>query len=263
MLYVLSSSSNTINREVVGEWAPASVASRQGVLFFISLAFIGALALRSKSRFSTAEWLTLAGFAWLAASMGRAIVWWGIVSAPVVARLVAGMFPERHAPEQRERELPVLNGLIAAVLGAMLMLSLPWFKQWNPLLPDTLRGVVRAEMPVAVADFLQEQSYPGLMFNNGDWGGYFDWALWRKHKPFLDGRVELYPLALWSDYVSITLPAADWRDLLDRYSIGYLVLSTEQNAELIEVVGRDAEWRRTYEDGQAVVFVRAPWSDSP
>jgi hypothetical protein len=94
------------------------------------------------------------------------------------------------------------------------------------------------------------------MFNHQGWGGYFDWAVWPLAQPFLDGRIELHEPQTWRDYLTITFPGADWRSLLDQYEVGSVVLSRGAEADLVSNLAADPGWRETYEDDQAVVFVR-------
>jgi hypothetical protein len=95
------------------------------------------------------------------------------------------------------------------------------------------------------------------MLNTQGWGGYLEWATWPRHEVFLDGRIELHPAQVWFDYLDIVFPSARWRALVDRYGIGYMVLSKDENADLITDLRVDSAWRLDYEDDQAAVFSRA------
>lgn len=259
--YLLRIGGSVVVREVVSEWTPTSLASGLGAPFFGSLALLGVAALLSPARLSVGECLALAVFGSLALSSGRAITWWGLLLAPGLARLLAGLLPAA-GPRRPAREAPALNAALSALLLGLAAGSLPWLKGANPLVPDALRPLVRKEMPAAVADYLRTAAVPGPLFNNGDWGGYFDWAVWPAHQAWVDGRVELYPAWVWADYVSITYPSAEWEALLLRHGFQSLVLSKEQNADLLaEVRARPDAWRPTYEDAQAAVFVRADGAD--
>ena len=43
----------------------------------------------------------------------------------------------------------------------------------------------------------------GRLFNEMGYGSYLDWALYPGTQVFVDPRVELYPLAIWQDYLAI------------------------------------------------------------
>ena len=57
----------------------------------------GALALKSRLRLTPLEVLLLLVFGFLAWSSVRAIVWWGLVIAPIMARLAGSVLPSRQA----------------------------------------------------------------------------------------------------------------------------------------------------------------------
>ena len=253
LLYLVNIASNPVVRDFVVEWAPTSINSLEGQLFFASVLGLLALVLRARTRLQATEALLLVVFGCLAVSAVRSVVWWGMVSAPIFARLAASLVPESDAAP---RERPALNVALLGVLCLLLVISLPWVKQANPLLPESKRSLVIQEVPLDLLGFLERHTYDGLMLTHQGWGGYFDWMLWPTHKPFLDGRFELHPRAVWLDYLAMTFPRADWRDLLDRYGIGYMVLWKNAENGLIEAARWDAGWRIDYEDDAAVVFVR-------
>lgn len=256
IVYLASMNSNPIVRDLVTEWAPTSVSFREGCLFFASVAAMLVLALKARVRLTLTEMLLLAVFGWLAISSVRAIVWWGLVAAPIAARLL-GSFADRATT--RPAEKAALNVLILVAILGILVASLPWLKSDMPILPEDKRSLVStAETPVGAAEYLRTNPPPpGRVFTHLAWGGYFDWAVWPSMQPFLDGRIEIHPPRVWVDYLTITFPGAEWRSLLDQYEISTLVLDRNAEANLVTVVAADRGWRQSYEDDLAVVFVRA------
>jgi hypothetical protein len=256
LAYLASMGSNPIVRDLVTEWAPTSVTFREGCLFFLSLAGVIALALRARVRLTLTELLWLAVFGWLAISSVRAIVWWGLVLAPIATRLLGSLVVDKPV---RAHEKPVLNLIVATAILGMLVASLPWLKADMPLLPEDKRALVSAaDTPVQVSEYLRTNPPPpGRVFTHLAWGGYFDWASWPTFQPFLDGRIEIHPPRVWLDYLTITFPGAEWRSLLDQYEVSTLVLDRSAERDLAALAAADPAWRQTYEDDLAVVFVRA------
>ena len=254
--YLAGMGSNPIVRDLVTEWAPASVSFREGSLFFVSLAGILVLACKARVRLTLTELLLLAVFGWLAISSVRAIVWWGLVLAPIATRLLGSL---ASTTARRPPEKPLLNLVIFASILGMVAASLPWLKAQMPILPEDKRGLVAAaDTPVRVADYLRSNPLPpGRVFNHLAWGGYLGWAVWPAAQPFLDGRIELHDPQVWLDYLTITFPGADWQSLLERYQVGSLVLDRGAEADLVGKLAAEPGWRKTYEDDQAVLFVRA------
>jgi hypothetical protein len=173
-----------------------------------------------------------------------------------VARLLGGLLPNRLSTA---RDKPLLNAAILAMVGALAVASLPWFKSSISILPADKQGVFSPDTPVGVGAYLQthDPRPGGVLLNNQSWGGYLEWATWPKHEVFLDGRIELHPPQVWFDYLDIVFPSARWRELMDKYAISYTVLSKAEQADLIVDLRSDPGWKLDYEDDQAVVFERA------
>jgi hypothetical protein len=255
VLYVATVSSNPVIRDLVTEWAPTTVDWREGVFLFIWLAGLGWLALRSRVRLTVTDILVLLIFGWLALSGVRAIIWFALATAPLVARLLGGVFVGGMSAG---RERPWLNVLVAGLTLGLVAVSLPWTKSALPFLPIEKRALIGESAPLRAAEYLRTHDPPpsGRMLNHETWGGYLDWAVWPRHRPFLDGRIELHPTQVWLDYLTIVFPGADWRRLLDQYEISYAVLSLAVQPDLIADLRREPGWRVDYEDEQAIIFSR-------
>jgi hypothetical protein len=260
LVYVATIGSNPVIRDLVTEWAPTTLSGLDGLLFFGSVLLLGALALMSTRRLTATEILLILAFGYLAWSSERAIVWWGLVIAPVLARLLGSLLPH-HQPTGRDR--PAINGLILASIALLAVISLPWNKSSLPILPANKLGVFSDDTPVGAGEYLRRHDPPsaGLMLNDQNWGGYLEYAAWPRHQVFLDGRFELHPPRVWFDYLDVVFPSAHWQALLDKYDVSYMVLSKDEHADLVTEVRQTSAWRLDYEDDQAVVFSRAPSAD--
>jgi hypothetical protein len=256
VLYIATVSSNPVIRDLVTEWAPTTVDWREGIFLFVWLAVLAWVALRSRTRLSVSEMLVLLVFGWLALSSVRAIIWFGLATAPIAARVLGGVL-EGSIGVGRPR--PALNLLVAGLTLGLVAVSLPWIKSSVPFLPYDKRALIGDSAPLRAAEYLRSHDPParGRMLNHETWGGYLDWAAWPRHQPFLDGRIELHPTQVWLDYLTIVFPGADWRRLMDQYQISYTVLSQAAQPDLIADLRREPGWVVDYEDDQAVIFSRA------
>jgi len=257
LLYVASISNNPIIRDYVTEWAPTTVSWHEGIFFFVSVVVLGWLMLRSRTRLTAFEVLALLVFGYLAWSSVRVIVWWSLLIAPMLARLLGSVMPVGLPMTGRDR--PRVNALIIAGILGMAAFSLPWTKTAVPILPAAKRALFAEDTPIGVGDYLKTHDPPrtGNMLNSQRWGGYLEWATWPRHAVFLDGRIELHPAQVWLDYLEIAFPTTRWQALLDQYDISYLVLNTVDEADLVADLRADAGWHLDYEDDQGVVFARA------
>jgi hypothetical protein len=260
LVYVASLSNNPVIRNFVTEWAPTTVNMQAGVLFFGSVVLVAALAFKSPLRLTPFEVLVLLVFGGLAWSGVRGVVWWGLIVAPIVARLAGGALPARLSTA---RDRPLANAVLLGGLLIIAALTLPWTKTLVPILPADKRGLLGDDTPVGAGEYLRGHDPPssGRMFNNQTWGGYLEWAAWPRHRVFVDGRFELHPTRVWLDYLDVVFPSARWRTLLDQYDISYLVLSLSEQKDLIAELRADPTWRLDYEDDLAVVFSRTPSTD--
>ena len=169
----------------------------------------------ARIRLTPVELVCLLAFGYLAWSSVRVVVWWGIVLAPIVARLLGASFPS-YRPKGRDR--PLVNVL---VLGLALV-----DRRAEPAVDE----VHAADPASAEAGAVQRRGAGGAwastsrrtirrpaarMLNHQGWGGYLEWALWPRHTVFLDGRIELHPIDVWLDYVDLVLPSAGWQALFD------------------------------------------------
>ncbi|MCA1643937.1 MAG: hypothetical protein LC797_00225 [Chloroflexi bacterium] len=256
LVYVATIGSSPVIRDLVTEWAPTTITGLDGILFFGSLILLGSLALKSRLRLTAMEVLLLLAFGYLAWSSVRAVVWWGLAIAPVLARLLGSVAPYR-TPGGRDR--PPINGLILTGIAMVVAISLPWNKAALPILPANKLGLFSEDTPVGAGEYLRTHDPPsgGLMFNDQNWGGYLEWAAWPRHQVFLDGRFELHPAAVWFDYLDVVFPGAGWAAVLDQYNVSYMVLSEDEHPDLVAEVRHASGWQVDYEDDQAVVFSRA------
>ncbi len=255
LVYVATLSSNPVVRDYITEWAPTTLGRPEGWLYFGSVALLLGLLLRTRLRLNAVEIVCLLVFGVLAWSSVRVLVWWGMLIAPTLARLLGSALP---SPRPRGRDRPLLNLLVISAAIVVAAFSLPWSKSALPILPPDKRGVFGRDAPVAVGEYLKTHDPPptGRMFNHQAWGGYLEWATWPKHQVFVDGRIELHPTDVWLDYLRITFPSASWRRLFEAYDISYAVLNRTEEADLVADLRADPAWRVDYEDDQAVVLTR-------
>jgi hypothetical protein len=256
--YVTGLSGNPVIRVLVPEWAPPSFADRSGALFLAALlacAVVLAISPRRPSRFQI---LTYVIFGALALSTARSVIWFGIVMAPVLADHLTALSSGRTSPSPariRTRKHPLLNYLFAAVLCVAALLALPWFKHLLPLHPIK-QGLISGETPVAATEVLLQKQLPGPLFNDLAFGSYLIWAAQPEYPVFVDTRLELYPLAIWRDFLDISAAREGWQAGLDRYGIKSLMLSPTEQPALLSAARDSPDWQLIYEDDAAAIFVR-------
>jgi hypothetical protein len=100
---------------------------------------------------------------------------------------------------------------------------------------------------------LAREKPPAPIFNNYDWGGYFIARLYPQYRVFIDGRADLYG-SLMDSFMETAHGKGDWQQVLQQYGVRTVVLPP--GTGLVGLLRLDANWRKIFEDKQAVIFVR-------
>ncbi len=135
------------------------------------------------------------------------------------------------------------------------LLSLPWFKSALPL-PPLKAGLISAETPVQATQNILEKNLPGRVFNAVSFGSYLIWAAYPQYQVFVDSRIELFPENVWLDYLNISNADDNWELLLEKYSVNTLMLSPDEQPNLIRAVETSGLWYCDYKSEVAIIYVR-------
>ncbi|RME51142.1 MAG: hypothetical protein D6796_01580, partial [Caldilineae bacterium] len=149
---------------------------------------------------------------------------------------------------------PALNGALALLLLALPLALLPGFRQrwWRDAPP-----VLSPDTPVAAAEWLAAHpELPGPMWNDLAFSSYLIYAL-PERPVWIDTRFELYPLAQWHRYRRIAEAAPDWSFLLEEEGISLVMLNPAVEENLRLALENAPGWQKVYQDGTAVIFIRA------
>ncbi len=257
--YLLNMAGDPRIRTLIPEWAPPTWATLSGKLFFLALALsTGVLALSWK-KVSARDVLTFVAFGVLALRTSRGIVWFGLVMAPILAdhgtRLGRRLGQRIGLTPSHNRGIPALNTALLGVLLLAAVGTLPWFKAALPL-PPPKAGLLSSETPVKATAYLLDTAPPGPLFHDLAFGSYLIWAATPEYRVFVDTRIELYPLEVWRDYVTISAAEGDWEARLAAYEVRTLMLSRQTQGRLVEAAGASERWTEVYADETAVLFTR-------
>lgn len=169
----------------------------------------------------------------------------GFAVAPMLARLLDGIFPERNRAEASD-PLPTGVGLplaaslgivIAAALGAPLGKLDP--ERW-PL--DALPAVNEApkELP---------------LFHEQDWGGMVEAMTEPRRLAFIDSRFEVFGVEFIENYIkAIQGNEEAWEALDDKWSFGLVWVRPDRG--LARRLAGDTHWRVLHQDPVSVLFQR-------
>ncbi|MCS6851840.1 MAG: hypothetical protein NZ700_11805 [Gemmataceae bacterium] len=173
---------------------------------------------------------------------------WLLVLASVAAVLAAPARPASAGPAP----VPALRwhriAFGAVVAGLFVVLG-----SLRGLTPDRLEAALASRYPVGAAAWLQEQTIPGPLYNDFDWGGFLIWRLPRL-PVCIDGRTNLHGDARLRRNLDV------WSNVADPFSDPDLaqarVVLGPATAPLTAQLRQEPDFRVVYDDGLATVLVR-------
>jgi hypothetical protein len=263
--YLLSMTSNPAVQNTVPEWAPPSITSPIGPIYFASLLFTAVVLVLPRRRPTFFQLCSILAFAALGLWTTRGVVWFGLVAAPILAdhlSLIGKGNPANQKPSlptQRERRI---NFGILFLLLSLAGLSLPWFRGLIPIKSE-YRSLITRDTPVEAAEFLVKQQPAGKIFNDIVFGSYFIWSAYPEYQVFTDPRIELFSQDIWDDYQVISRAKPGWDQKLVEYGIRTLVLNPDEQGRLVEKVNNSVKWRMIYQDATAVIYSMIPLETPP
>jgi hypothetical protein len=258
--YVVNMMTDKPSQGLIVEWQSPTPNGIANTAFYILILIVMLVLIYSRYRPTPTELLLIIGFLWLAWSGQRYVVWFGMVTIPILGKAIANL-PVKKPSFEPQRNW--LNAAIAGLLFVPVLLVQPWFVEKLPL-PSVYRAMiwhgipdgplVDVETPVKAIEYLR--AHPGgKLFNEMGYGSYLIWAL-PEQMVFIDPRVELYPLEQWQDYILISR-GTRYNELLDKYGADRIILDTKLQKELAGQLPNDPRWRLEYEDDRAQVWIRA------
>ena len=261
--YVTALTTNPSSQALVVEWQPPTPHGIAGTVFFASILALLALFALARRRPSLTDLLLICAFLWLAWGGQRHVVWYGMLAMPILAQCLAA--PRTPTARVSRPRMVLPSTLVSLILLGVLVAVQPPFKA-DLALPRPYTalfaavpgapGLFSADTPVAATAYLRTHPSSGRLFNEMGYGSYLDWALFPATQVFIDPRIELYPPALWQDYVAIS-EARDYNALLiEKYQVERVLLDRVVQPRLATALAADTRWQREYADDRAEIYKR-------
>jgi hypothetical protein len=110
--------------------------------------------------------------------------------------------------------------------------------------------------PPAAIDFLDGHASGDRIFNDDGLGGYLLWRTFPRRRVFIDGRLQVYPASVYSEYQEVLDDPRRFAPLAARYGITAAILyhPAPGRLELARAIASVPGWRIVYLDGGAVIL---------
>ncbi len=231
------------NLSQIDEWKPLQFNDPLGIALLAILGCIFLLMIVRRSDLYWHELLILILGSALAISHQRLALVFGILTAPVLSRLLSTSW-DRYNPEE---DHPWVNATQITI--AMLIVILAFPTRQN-LLTQVNQG-----NPVKAVEFIKTHHLSGNMLNSYRSGGYLIWAL-PDQPVFLDGRADLYEWAgVLDEFANWATLQNDPNRLLDKYGVDFCLL--QRDSLMAHVMFLLPGWKMIYYDDDSVIFVRS------
>jgi hypothetical protein len=240
--------------EIVTEWASPTVRDLGGKLFFLFVIGLFAALYSAKRRVAVTDLVTLGAFLWLGLSAGRNIVWFMMVAFPPLAAALAS---RRERVLGRDPGHPVANGVLIAILGLFVVLTLPWVRPHLGL-PPTMTDLLGRDTPVAAVERLRAlppARRPKRLYHTDGFGSYLIWAA-PEQPVYVDTRFELYPFKMLDETRHLNR-GCNVDETLARQRIDGLLLDRKRQKELLARVRASGRWQLVYQDRVAALLLPA------
>jgi len=227
----------------VVEWQPLRLVDVRGIGLMATLACIMLVVVVRKSELMWDELLLLGLGTWLAVSHTRMIFVFGILAAPVLCRVLSGLWDGYNAEQDR----PWPN--LVLIVGSLVVAVLAFPSRAN------IAQQLSRDNPVGAVAFMKANHLSGPMLNEYIYGGYLIWSA-PEYPVFIDGRSDVFE---WSgvlgDLTQWETLQADPRQLLDKYHISFCLLA--RKSPMTTVMALVPGWKLAYKDSDSVIFTRA------
>ena len=231
----------TSSMKNIDEWMPPDFRTERGLGLLVAGALVVLIPLLRRSELRWRDLLLTAMAFGLAMQHVRMLFVFGIVVAPVLARLVD---PLLGKPKGRENLWA--NAVLMIGMAIVIVANFPDARD--------LEKQVRKDSPVAAVEYIRKNGLHGPIVNAYQFGGYLMWGM-QEEKVFIDGRGDVFDwTGVLAEYGRWVTNTEDANLLLDKYQARLCLLSKE--ALVNRQMANLPKWRKVYSDSVAVLYSR-------
>jgi hypothetical protein len=219
------------------------------------VALTAAAAVVAIRRWRLSSVLTAATFVALGTMARRNVALVGLGILPFVAEAFGPLLRPLATSRRLATALNLAVATTALVLAGWVVRGT--FYQSMRVTPAFGLGESRLLFSAGAVDWLQANAPNAPVFNDDLLGGWLLWRAWPERRVFFDGRLQMYPEAVYREYEAALADPARFAALAERYGLGAVVLHhpAPGRLELARGIAQLPGWRIGYLDGGAIVLV--------
>ena len=246
--YVFSSLTIPSSQLFSAEWLPPVNTGWQMNIFFLWLLGFPLLAVLSPRKLDRLEWTWYLGFGFLALWGERYVIWFVFILVVLTAGLMAAW--EEKYIDKSKQNLPAFNLALSLLFVLLPLVFLPGLREkWWKQSPATTENT-----PIAATSWLvAHPSLPGPLWSEIGFSSYLEFAL-PQRPTWIDTRFEVFPVEQWQAYKDITDADYDWKSRLDATGVKLLMVSPQNQPQLLAALKVTPEWCERYRDDVAVIY---------
>lgn len=195
--------------------------------------------------------LLILSMTYLALEQGRNVAVWCVLISPLVALYL------QQAMQRVYIEKRWAGGIKSVINVAFVVLVIGACVRAGAIILDSssISGFVNRSFPGRAVSYMQVHRLPAHVLAEYTWGGYVLWRVFPRYQVYMDSRADtVYSATILDDYETMFQAGPSWRTELDHYHVNNVLVPPQ--APLAEVLAHDSEWKLTYHDGGAVLYVR-------
>jgi hypothetical protein len=253
------------NLRDVSEWQPLAPTSLAGRTVAASWVLLVVVLRRSRRPVRPVEALLLAIFGLGVYQTGRMILWYVPVYLyallPHAAEIVARVRPPDPAAAPPWRSFRFTWACLAIVWASFALSHLS--DRLLGAAPRAPEALYHPRTPRGLAAYLIAHPPTGQVWNSQVLGDWLLWAWMTEAGPaapplklFVDSHMHVVPRRVWLDHQAVGFVHPGWREVLEKYRVTTLVVSTLQHPELARAIRRTPGWTVRYEDGNGLIATR-------
>lgn len=275
--YLARLSQDAVSQKYIEEWRSPSFGEWHSALFLLAPLFLLILALWTRPPRKFWPFLAPVALAWIMGARDqRAMIWFGLFAAPLVAIWLATKIPARPAvPIPRAAQ--IINAVLLVFLLLCPLIFSPAFKTripWPPafvarfaptpaaLFPNDPPLLLDSSTPTSAIVWWNRNPHdrPARVWCDMVCGSFLTWATRpgagkSAILPLCEPRIELYPAAFWEDYLRLSSGPRDASQTLRERGFSQALLSTETQRPLFERLQNDG-WKIVARNGSTALLKR-------